>query len=1279
MTQNDTTSDRTAWDFTDKKRWIITVILKTITPLHIGSGEKREITITNSQGKEEPVEANGFLTDSSTVGPEKPIIPGSTLKGKLLACIKGAVADKDLIKKVFGQPHSSEHDQGGVAEFHDAVLENKCSNGKSYPHWDEDRQIFLEASIAMDRHTRTALDGHLRYTECVAPDTQFKVIVTGDMTDQEAALIIKALQIFQNEDNALYLGAGTANGKGRMMAVGSVVVELLDHPAVINWLASIEAENTQKFSDKTFRKLEAAEITSLVAALPLIDLQKNNNQNQFAVTLKFDGPFIVSDPTGELCEGEDGQELSNIQQPLINHKNEPIFPATSFRGAIRSQAERIIRTLGSHCCDPANPCRKEKVEKLCLACQLFGATGWKSTLHLEPFSYVESLPRAQQQFVAIDRFHGGGKDSALFSACYFEDPVFTGTITLDVRRMDEEELAWRRGFLALLFRDMQEGDITFGFGRNKGYGGLKEVVIDGQEISDKDIEAFHSRRREAATTDLCTSVSIPDTTTAPPQVAATPAPETANRFHNPYHFIPVASPDVSKWLDKSMITDKRLQSPHSHAWYRGTTDTSTTMHHGRIICKLTAETPFFVGKGNASDNPKEGAKLKAPYRLNNELAVPATSLRGLISSLAEAASNSSLRVLDDGVLTYRKPMNSKRLLSAIGIVSKRGNDFYLIPLAMPTLTRPRNADRYQLDNNDYNYQRMFPDGQAKLKVYLDSGYSVGEMKTFLENEETWTLQNNKIFYLPLKPHTLENGKLADDVSLRKPSRSNNFVIGRRCDSGNGVPSSKKKPGLTPGILRILGKEHRYKDIPSTKKHELFIPVSEEFVRDTEQYLQTAKAFPIPAEVIKKFEKIADIQTASQKQEDIDCDEKRLPFHLKGTEREENYTLKIKHGDLVYFRPDRNGDHVGEISFSSIWRDMAADSVYDFLPHTELQPFNHLRKKVSPAELLFGFVELDEDEADRPHSLAFAGKVRLTAARLSPESLAKEETELLGEEVTLKALSTPKLPSPALYFTRKNGNPGYIPKDKLGAGSAKLQGRKIYLHALRSEEDSSKVQKISVQGTKKNNGKYPWCSQNLTPERDKLKVRIQPLNKGTSFYFSVEFDNLTDWELGLLCYALRPDDSFRHKLGMGKPLGLGSVEIDIAALQTIDRGQRYKTGPTEEVRYNQINWVNDSCKDELEQTHFSAGLSNTEGNSGTVSPPEQLRKIFVKTMSPGIKQAIELLGNPKNVRYLVHYPQMAGTDIENENFKWFVENDSNRDQVLIPVEYSTEMVPTLERH
>lgn len=50
--------------------------------------------------------------------------------------------------------------------------------------------------------------------------------------------------------------------------------------------------------------------------------------------------------------------------------------------------------------------------------------------------------------------------------------------------------------------------------------------------------------------------------------------------------------------------------------------------------------------------------------------------------------------------------------------------------------------------------------------------------------------------------------------------------------------------------------------------------------------------------------------------------------------------------------------------------------------------------------------------------------------------------------------------------------------------------------------------------------------------------------GTTFTFALDVINLSLVELGALLWTLRPDDGFFHRLGGGKPLGFGSVQLDV---------------------------------------------------------------------------------------------------------------------------------------
>ncbi len=82
------------------------------------------------------------------------------------------------------------------------------------------------------------------------------------------------------------------------------------------------------------------------------------------------------------------------------------------------------------------------------------------------------------------------------------------------------------------------------------------------------------------------------------------------------------------------------------------------------------------------------------------------------------------------------------------------------------------------------------------------------------------------------------------------------------------------------------------------------------------------------------------------------------------------------------------------------------------------------------------------------------------------------------------------------------------------------------------------------------------------EREKHEsqlTRIIPIKHGVKFAFKIRFENLLEHELGALLWALtlpgEQGKAYRHKLGMGKPLGMGAVHIQ-PKLTLQDRKSRY---------------------------------------------------------------------------------------------------------------------------
>lgn len=119
-------------------------------------------------------------------------------------------------------------------------------------------------------------------------------------------------------------------------------------------------------------------------------------------------------------------------------------------------------------------------------------------------------------------------------------------------------------------------------------------------------------------------------------------------------------------------------------------------------------------------------------------------------------------------------------------------------------------------------------------------------------------------------------------------------------------------------------------------------------------------------------------------------------------------------------------------------------------------------------------------------------------------------------------------------------------------------------------------------------------------------KVYPLPKNSVFEFDVTFHNLLDEELNLLLYfiALEEDvsisfddgrtvkGSLRHKLGYGKPLGMGSVHIAITKMALIgDMVQRYsKLKPPEDITEEALKEI---IKDKTKTFRADCSLTMTQ--------------------------------------------------------------------------------------
>ncbi len=70
---------------------------------------------------------------------------------------------------------------------------------------------------------------------------------------------------------------------------------------------------------------------------------------------------------------------------------------------------------------------------------------------------------------------------------------------------------------------------------------------------------------------------------------------------------------------------------------------------------------------------------------------------------------------------------------------------------------------------------------------------------------------------------------------------------------------------------------------------------------------------------------------------------------------------------------------------------------------------------------------------------------------------------------------------------------------------------------------------------------PWNNTN-NPNKTPQQTVIRPVRPGRRFRAKIYFENLSGIELGALLTALKLKDESRHRIGMGKPYGMGRVRI-----------------------------------------------------------------------------------------------------------------------------------------
>lgn len=216
------------------------------------------------------------------------------------------------------------------------------------------------------------------------------------------------------------------------------------------------------------------------------------------------------------------------------------------------------------------------------------------------------------------------------------------------------------------------------------------------------------------------------------------------------------------------------------------------------------------------------------------------------------------------------------------------------------------------------------------------------------------------------------------------------------------------------------------------------------------------------------------------------------------------------GDMVYVELNDDRKSVRNIAAVRVPRLLYRASIGSLLPQ-KTSVLHHCTdpETLCPACRTFGWVRGERDEEG-----AYASRVRFSHARLvTPKPM---------NSMTLAILGEPKPTTTRFYLVPADGKPSQGRNDASAGydGNNRLRGRKFYRH-------------------------HPLNERSTTPpQRDQNRTIDDPQDKDAEFQFTVNFENLAPVELGALLWSLEIGGKGYHRLGYGKPLGLGSAVVSI---------------------------------------------------------------------------------------------------------------------------------------
>lgn len=630
--------------------------------------------------------------------------------------------------------------------------------------------------------------------------------------------------------------------------------------------------------------------------------------------------------------------------------------------------------------------------------------------------------------------------------------------------------------------------------------------------------------------------------------------DSRSEFIYPYNFVPHGGPRRGGNRQEGVGTDSPFKPLHRH-------DGLT----GRIEYTLTSLSPLFIAdsEGTTIYQIDEGAKqihrVMDFFNMNGRLCLPPTSLKGMVRSVVEAASNSSFGAFTSVAEreSYRKAGNFRR---QVGKWTSTGGikpwDMAKLPLSSLRNMLTTVLGRTPTDEDLFGLQHH------PVRVQLWKIHTGNPVVMAFEFNGTWydgvTISTGAGAGLSPRGFTPASPPISGKLQ-RRPGPGNKRMIQTTGAPGDcycpwddavygrsGLNCGRNRqdvdvqcryttfPELNFGGSDYYGNNRVFEISLGGKQWSAVIPGRHEGeLLFHQQFLKSD---------VQKSDRYARViyQTAAP----VIAVDREVREVLEAFRAANGRSPHVD--EIVYYETDQNG--VREFGPVAMFKSIESNTLAELIDRVRQYVYPASAHSLCPATRLFGWAPESEQGEQ-----GIAGRVRFNTA-WSDQRL--EDTRL----VPLKVLGSPRpkyypfylRPTPergqdssatAAYYTSAAEHPW-------AATPGTLRGRKFYLHhpAALSPDRERVLRYISRRAdelnpdTVRDDPHWEHSHQNAT---------CAVLPHTATFKGIIEFDSLDEYELGLLLWSLtfsndplRESQQHAHKLGMGKGIGLGSVRFHI---------------------------------------------------------------------------------------------------------------------------------------